>query len=580
MRPALYFLAVSALFTPAAAASKPRRKAAPPPRKAPVPPPPREVLDIEKLRAVTAERNPRRIETCRVLVVGGGLGGVAAAEALAQQGVTVILTEPTSVLGGQLSAQAVPVPDENSYIEKTPGVGTRSYRALREELRAKYAAMPGIKAGRAANVGQCWVSRVSGEPLVWESAIRDRLEKVKGPAGLRDVMLRTQLVEVDKYPQSGQYHYADLVNLDNGQVTRVAAQYLLDASEMGDGIALAGNGWSLGQESRQETGEPNAPESPQPNWVQSFTYSFAVRWQPEGAHPLVEKPAEYDYFKSLGEYTLGYDYSDGRGRVFYKVFQKAPNAGGPFWTYRRLLAASSFDGNPKYAQDLALINWRGNDFHEENPVGKSVSEQIRILRRGKAFAQGFLYWLQTECPRDDGGTGYPEMQLAMDVMGSGDGFAVHPYIRESRRLQSLYTLRQNDLAPDDKNPDKKWGEEFFDTVGTALYAMDIHPSKGEPPFLSRALPYHIPLGSFIAARGPSNVLPAAKNFGATRIALASARMHPTEWMTGEVAGHLAAYCLKNRVAPKEVRSTPERLKAFQQELVDAGVPLRWSEIIK
>ncbi|HEU4753693.1 MAG TPA: FAD-dependent oxidoreductase, partial [Armatimonadota bacterium] len=359
---------------------------------------------------------------------------------------------------------------------------------------------------------------------------------------------------VNRFPQSGQYHFADFVNLDSGRITRVAAHYLLDASEMGDGIDLAGCPWKVGQEARSEFQEPAAPESAHPEWIQSFTYCFAVRWDPNGPRTVVEKPAEYEYFKSLGEYTLGYDYSDGGGRVYYKVFEKVPGAGGPFWTYRRLIAASSFNGNPKYTEDLSLINWRGNDFHEENPVGKPLDEQVRILKRAKAFAQGFLYWLQTECPRDDGsGFGYPEMQLATDAMGSADGIALHPYIRESRRLQAEFMLTQNHLAPDESNPDKKWGEEFPDTVGIALYSMDIHPSKGEKPFLSRALPYHIPLGSFITASGPRNVIPAAKNFGATRLALSSARMHPTEWHVGEVAGELAAFCIRKGVEAAEVR---------------------------
>jgi hypothetical protein len=256
-------------------------------------------------------------------------------------------------------------------------------------------------------------------------------------------------------------------------------------------------------------------------------------------------------------------------------------AGGPFWTYRRMIAASSFADNPKYAQDIALINWRGNDFHEENPIGKPLEEQVRILKRAKAFAQGFLYWLQTECPRDDGsGFGYPEMQLDMEVMGSPDGFALAPYIRESRRLKAEFTLTQHHLAPDLENPDKKWGEEFPDTVGIALYAMDIHPAKGEPPFLSRALPYHIPLGSFIPREGAPNVLPAAKNFGASRLALSSARMHPTEWHVGEVAGELAAFCIRKGVEAAEVRNRPELLQEFQARLQEAGLPLRWSEVIK
>src|SRR5205814_9457584 len=79
--------------------------------------------------------------------------------------------------------------------------------------------------------------------------------------------------------------------------------------------------------------------------------------------------------------------------------------------------------------------------------------------------------------------------------------------------------------------------------------------------------------------GPPNVLPAAKDWGGSRLALAAARMHPTEWLAGEVAGHLAAFCLRRGVEPAAVRITPNLLAAFQQELRDAGIPLRWSEII-
>ncbi|MBI3910729.1 MAG: FAD-dependent oxidoreductase [Armatimonadetes bacterium] len=537
------------------------------------------VLDIEKLRVVDASPFPNDIPTCDVLVVGGGLGGVAATEALARQQLSVILVEPTSRLGGQLTAQGVAVPDENRTIEMTPGTGTRAYRALREAVRAWYRALPGIKPGRERNVGQCWVSRISGEPSVWEQAIWERLNALRSAAGLRDVLLRNQLVSVKRFPRRDQYHYADFVNLDTGRVTRVAAHYLLDATEMGDGIALAGLPWTVGAEARSEYNEPHAPEVAHPEWIQSFTCGFVVRWQPDPPYSIVEKPEEYDCFRSLGEYTLAYDYAD-RGRVDYKMFARAPGAGGPFWTYRRLVAAVSFRDNPRYRSDIVLINWRGNDFREENPIAKPLAEQIRILQRAKAFAQGFLYWLQTECPRDEGGAGYPEIQMAPDVLDSEDGFAIHPYIRESRRLLAEFTLTENHMAPDPNQPQRKTGEKFFDRVGIAHYAIDIHPAQGEPPLLSPTLPYYLPLGSFIARGGAFNVLPAAKNFGATRLALSSARVHPTEWLAGEVAGHLAAFCIQRQVAPRTVRTTPDLLAAFQAQLQEAGIPIDWEGIIK
>jgi hypothetical protein len=545
------------------------------------PTPARQVLDIENLRAAAAGRFPNDVPTCDVLVIGGGAGGVAAVEALARQGLSVILTEPTSQLGGQFTSQAVPVPDENRFIEQEPGPSTRTYRALREQVRAHYAARPGIVPARAQNVGQCWVSRVSGEPSVWALAIADRLAPFTRRNLLRRVLLRHQLLDVARWPSNGRFRYADVVDLDTGRITRIGAQYVLDATEMGDVLPLAGVPWTVGQEARGETGEPSAPEVARPDWIQSITYGFVLRLQPDPTqHKIVPRPAEYEYFKSLGEYSLDYKYSDQRGTVAYKVFEKAPQAAGPFWTYRRLVAASSFRGRSGVAGDLSLINWPGNDFHEENPLGKPLDEQIRILRRARAYAEGFVHWLQTECPRDDGaGIGYPEMQLAEDLPATNGGFALHPYIRESRRLLAEFTLNENHLIASPDNREPKIGEAFNDSVGCALYAIDIHPAKGEPPFLEPALPYHLPLGAFIARSGPANVLPAAKNWGATRLALASARMHPTEWLSGEIAGNLAAFCLRQGVDPTQVRNTPELLCTFQRQLRDSGITTQWAEII-
>src|SRR4051812_50203973 len=70
-----------------------------------------------------------------VLVIGGGLGGVAAALAALRAGRSVVLTEEFDWLGGQLTSQAGP-PDEHSWGEQF-GV-TASYRALRDGIRAHY----------------------------------------------------------------------------------------------------------------------------------------------------------------------------------------------------------------------------------------------------------------------------------------------------------------------------------------------------------------------------------------------------------------------------------------------------------
>jgi len=531
--------------------------------------PGRKVVDYENLRVVHAPRFPNDIPTCQVLVVGGGLGGVAAAEVLARQGVSVILTETTSHLGGQLTAQGISTPDENRFIEDQPGPGSRSYRELRRQVRLAYGRMNAIVPGRERNVGVCWVSRVSGEPAVWEQAIRDRLAPLEKPLGIRRILMRHALLDVQRYPGNNQISYADFLALDTGRVIRIGALYILDATSTGDVLDLCASPWTIGQEAQSAYNEPDAPPDAHPEWVQSFTYSFIVRWTPAGSQPIVARPDEYDYFKSLGHYTLGYDYADTRGTVQYKMLANAPGAAGPFWTYRRLVAASSFNSNPAYSNDIAMINWQGNDFNQENFIGKSPEEQVRILTRAKAYAQGFLYWLQTECPRDDGGVGYPEIQPAADELGT-DGFAPFPYVRESRRLIGIAPLTECDMLGDRAAPD---------SVGLALYPIDIHPALGEPPLApSKALPYELPLGAFIAVSGPSNVLPAALDSGASRLAAASTRVHPTEWLIGEVAGNLAAFCVRHHVLPAQVRDTPPLLSSFQAELEIGGIATRWSEV--
>jgi hypothetical protein len=578
------FSAIALSLLPVASLAAPPLSSAPPRLGTPV-------LDIEKRRVAESRFFPSDAgPTCDVLVIGGGVGGVGAAIGAARHGLSVIIVEPTQTLGGQFTSQMVPVPDENRFIEQKNGPSTQAYRALRERVRADVAKLPNIKPGQEKNVGQCWVSRVSGTPEMWAQAINDQIKAVPTVMGVKRILLRHQVRSITRLA-NGRVNYADLVDLDTGKVTRIGTRYLLDATEDGSALTLADLPTTIGQEAKSEYAEPHAPDTPHPEWVQSFSYCFPVRWQEEAGavRQIVEKPAEYDYFKSLGEYTLDYVYSE-RGTVTYKMLTKAEGAGGPFWTYRRLLASNAFTGGKSPQGDIALMNWRGNDFHEESLLGKSIEEQARILQRGKAFAQGFLYWLQTECPRDDGsGFGYPEIQLvtpgtaeagAQSASLSEDGFAMVPYVRESRRLQAKYMLQEKDLIAPPNDPNAKWATAFPDSVGCALYAIDIHPTKGEPPLLVPALPYHIPLGAFLTKSGATNVLPAAKNFGATRLALASARMHPTEWLVGEVAGDLAAFCIRRGIDdPSVVRDTPALLAAFQQQLRKDGVTLYWSEII-
>ena len=52
---------------------------------------------------------------------------------------------------------------------------------------------------------------------------------------------------------------------------------MIDATELGDLLPLAGAEYGVGAETVAETGEPHAqPLEPKPHCVQSFTYMFAL----------------------------------------------------------------------------------------------------------------------------------------------------------------------------------------------------------------------------------------------------------------------------------------------------------------
>ena len=81
---------------------------------------------------------------------------------------------------------------------------------------------------------------------------------------------------------------------------------------------------------------------------------------------------------------------------------------------------------------MTLVNWPQNDYWLGNLFGGDSGAAERHLRRAKQLSLSLLYWLQTEAPRPDGRNGWPGLRLRPDVLGTDDGLAKHPYVRESR----------------------------------------------------------------------------------------------------------------------------------------------------
>src|SRR4029450_11262440 len=96
--------------------------------------------------------------------------------------------------------------------------------------------------------------------------------------------------------------------------------------------------------------------------------------------------------------------------------------------------------------DRSVIVFAGNAYHWGWLVDQPAERMLATLKEAKALARGYAYWLQKDAPRDEGGFGYPELRVRPDVMGSEDGFAKYPYVREGRRLVALRLIREQDIG--------------------------------------------------------------------------------------------------------------------------------------
>jgi hypothetical protein len=525
-----------------------------------------------------------------VVIVGGSVGGVAAALAAARCGLRVILTEETDWIGGQLTSQAVP-PDEHPWIESFGC--TRSYRRYRDGVRAYYCRHYPLSAeARAAahlNPGNGNVSRLCHEPRV-SLAVLTAMLAPHVSSGRLTVLLhhRAKAASVKGDRVEG----VEVQDLRGGRSLHLAAPYFLDATELGDLLPLTGTEFVTGAEARKDTGEPHAPDEARPDNHQAFTCCFAIDHRPGEDHTL-DKPDDYDdWRKYVPRLTppwpgplLSWKMSDPiRLKERAVTFDPTgPGRGGlNLWPYRRILDRQNF--RPPFDSDICLVNWPQNDYWLGNLYGVPAEDITRHVQRAKALSLSLLYWMQTAAPRPDGGTGWKGLRLRRDVVGTADGLAKYPYVRESRRIRAEFTVLEQHVGTDarqkatGKKREELTPEPFFDSVGVGSYRIDLHPSSGGDNYIDvSSLPFQIPLGALLPRR-VENLLPACKNLGVTHITNGCYRLHPVEWNIGEAAGALAAFALAKKVPPRQVRKDRKLLADFQKRLGTDGVELYWPRL--
>lgn len=517
------------------------------------------------MRGVTPPASHPQVVEADVAVIGGGLGGIAAALTIAAAGYRVVVTEPCDRVGGQVTTQGVAALDEHPLIERAGR--TETYARFRDAVRRRYhraGAPEQMPDGGPLNPGNGWVSRLCFEPAVGQAVLDDLLQ-TDGGDGLA-VLTGHHPAAVDCDGDdilAVALHHRDTAGVT--RVVRLQATVYVDATELGDLLLLAGAPFTVGAESVDDTGEPGAlAGQADPQRVQACTVTAALEFRPREDH-TIRRPDDYERWRAAQPFTLSLD----NGSRPFHMFQQGPTGLPPFWTYRRLRDATMLGGH-----DIALINWAGNDYHDRSLIGPVVGPDPVAVTQARRLTHAFVYWLQTEVPRDDGsGAGYPELRLSPETLGTADGLAAHPYVRESRRLRSSRRVREQDVLPDGTLTAR--ARLFPDSGGIGWYHLDLHASVGDPSTRwEQTLPFQIPLGALVAPERP-NLIAGGKCLGTTHLTNGAYRVHPVEWATGEAAGALAVIALQAARSPAALVDDARGIHRVQDHLLRHGAPVFW-----
>jgi hypothetical protein len=447
--------------------------------------------------------------TTDVLVVGGGVGGTAAAIQAARRGVKTILVSEFPWLGGMLTSAGVSVPDGNELAAFHTGL----WGAFLRELQHR----------QPEGLDHSWVSFFSFDPRIGAKIFADwvqelpNLQWIHGQVPLEVFREGNSLTGV---------RFADFT---------VKAKVILDGTELGDLLALAEIPHRWGWELQSEWGEPSAP-----NTFNALTEKYPVQaptgvviMQDFGAEVAPEIPQAPNYNPALFAGAW-----DGYGAETFLNYGRLP--GGRF-----------------------MINWPicGNDYGEGlGRLIESESSRYEFIQECRWHSQNFARFIQNHLGRRYGLAEGVFPLVKRDGRGNlapTSAFALHPYYRESRRLVGLTTIREQDILPVTGG---KVASLNLDAIAIGNYANDHHYPGFTFPLQPKSIswggrwtgtPFTIPY-SCLVPQMIDNFLACEKNISVSHIANGATRLQPVVMGIGQAAGMAAAMCVELNCQPRDL----------------------------
>ncbi len=541
--------------------------------------------------SVAGERRTRGSQTIDknydIIVAGAGTGGVAAALQASRLGARVLLVESTDWIGGQMAAAGVTSMDEGypprSHVRERGVYGEFTMRA-----RAYYRAL-----GKSVDTMAVSEDHFAVEPDVAQRLLQDMIRDTRGaitPSGkpaVLDLLLSSEIRAVQRQDNRVTGVSLTISPGRKKEHVEVGCKVLIDATEYGDVIPKAGVAYRLGSWRSDAPRDTNAPPP-----VQPMTWTAPIRLYPNGtpATLMMNQPPPH--------------YNEKEIRRQLGPTPANPNA----WTWKRFVQyrgmpdssspTNARNGTRSFAT-RTHINFSPND-QDCNALDVEVPElrdEVEYLAQARTL--GVIYYFQhvmgvtNWSVMNDVGYDSPDHRERVEALIGKhpdlkpfapllQHFAVMPYVRESRRIQGVYTLKARDIRR--KAPEHP--VKFATALAIADYPVDVHGATDLPgvfePDLDRAEdlprkwiqfgygPFQIPFESFIP-REMDGFLPAEKNLSQSRIVNGATRLQPSTMLTGQAAGAIAGISVRMQVQPRAVPPL-----AVQSALLDAGSTLSLS----
>lgn len=586
------------------------------------------LLTPQELTKLSQTRPVDEVWECSVVVVGGSLGGVAAASHAMGQGAKTCLIELTPWLGGQISSAGVSAVDESLAMRAKENY-SKSWIDFKQLIKQQPVEMPkwsnNSPQKKVADINSCWVGKLCFPPKAGATAAEQLLQSssrlapgsrwssstaFKGASLDSTGTQITAIYAVRRIPRNTKYKPKGRLSQELNswyswsedeefkkvpvrlQAPANGRMIVIDATDTGELVGWAGIPHRLGSESKATTGEIHAAPKDNPECTQAFTFPFvlAIRDDSGASRSLL---AKIESGLSKEEHRRDFLFEG------FPVFK-----GRSFFNYRRIVSSTRNDpfvDSPKPG-DMTSVNWnRGNDWKLMNPPLILTQEQItssgqrenwmggistQALMLAENHALHFADWLiETQAK-----PGFPLAYLSGDesLLGTKSGLSMIPYIREGRRILGRKAYGQNEfmMREADIRTDVPGGRNFqASVVGVTHYDIDIHgcryrnwePSNEATKAPAREFvvrPVLIPLESLIPQK-IDNLLIGGKSIAVTHIVNAVTRIHYSEWSVGAAAGATAGWLVNtpNLTPPDIIKQ--KRLPQLQQVMKKQGLRLSW-----